>query len=165
VPPATYDPVAQLSILSRHAVAFVAIGGWAADVHGVVWDTWDLDIVIEATDENYAALLAALQELDAEFDTAHTPPIRPDLKRLSTATGALLFRTIHGRLDVMKEAGGETYATLGVDAAETTVGGHAVAVASLAAILRMKRAANRPKDRAVLPRIEAALRKASSNDE
>lgn len=40
-----------------------------------------------------------------------------------------------------------------------------VRAASLAAIARMKRAANRPKDREVLPAIEAALRERGEGDD
>ena len=134
---------------------FVLIGGLAAQIHGVALTTLDADIVIACTEANYEALARALTELGAEFDTFHQPPIRPDMARLRSATGALLFRTRHGRLDVLKEAGGETYETLRRNA--TRVGDEGVLCASLEAIARMKRAANRPKDRLVLPRIETVL--------
>jgi hypothetical protein len=54
-------------------------------------------------------------------------------------------------------AGGDSYATLAPDALETNLGGGTFLVAELSAILRMKRAANRPKDRKVLSMIEAAI--------
>lgn len=53
--------------------------------------------------------------------------------------------------------------TLLVDAVSASVEG--VRAASLAAIARMKRAANRPKDREVLPAIEAALRERGEGDD
>jgi hypothetical protein len=77
----------------------------------------------------------------------------------------MLFRTRHGRLDALKEAGGETFETLSADAEDATYAGHTVPVASLAALLRMKRAANRPKDRKVLAAIEAALAAKGSSGE
>ncbi|MBL8741834.1 MAG: hypothetical protein JNK04_12090, partial [Myxococcales bacterium] len=95
---------------------FVLIGGLAADVHGVRWTTFDVDILIEADDANYVALVGALAALGAVFDTAHQPPIVPDVPRLRTATGPLLFRTREGRLDLLKDAGGETYQSVSVDA-------------------------------------------------
>jgi hypothetical protein len=143
----------------------VIIGGVAAEAHGVGWQTWDLDIVIASTESNYEALTTALTQLGAEFDTLHVPPIRPDVERLRSATGALLFRTNHGRLDVLKEAGGDTYESLMTDACNATVEGLLVHVVSLAALLRMKRAANRPKDRAVLASIERAMSKTTNEDE
>jgi hypothetical protein len=126
----------------------------------VTWTTFDVDIVVEPAEENYVALVDALDDLDAVFDTAHQPPIRPDVTRLRSATGALLCRTKRGRLDLLKEAGGETYESLVVDALKRVVAGSKIEIASLAAIARMKRAASRRKDLEVLPAIEAALAKA-----
>jgi hypothetical protein len=154
-----FDPDALLLALCTRGVAFVVVGGWAAGVHSVGWTTFDLDVVIDDSHANHEATATALADIDAVFDTAHRPPIRADVERIRSATGAMLLRTRHGRLDVLKEAAGETYKSLIVDAVRLTLGGvHEFPVASLAAIARMKRAANRPKDREVLPRIEAALR-------
>jgi len=153
-----FNPRAIFAALVARRASFVVIGGLAADAHGVGWATFDADVVFESAEQNYEALADALADLDAVFHTAHQPPIRPDVPRLRSATGALLFRTAHGRRDLVKEAGGETYETLMVDAERRVVLGSELQIASLAAIARMKRAANRPKDRAVLPAIEAALR-------
>ncbi|MBZ0116284.1 MAG: hypothetical protein K8H88_04800 [Sandaracinaceae bacterium] len=135
------------------------IGGLAGIAQGAGWPTYDADVVIETEDDNYARVVAALDELQAVYDTPHQPPIRPDLGRMRSLTGPQLFRTRHGRLDVLKEAGGETYATLVVDAAEVLQHGHLVRCASLEALLRMKRAAKRPKDAAGIAAIEAAIRR------
>lgn len=48
--------------LKRHEVKYVVVGGIAAVIHGVPRATFDLDILIEATPENAAALLDALAE-------------------------------------------------------------------------------------------------------
>lgn len=154
---AEFEPQQLLLALRESGAAFIVIGGWAAGVHGVGWTTFDLDVVVASEEENLERVLTALIVEDAVFHTAHRPPIRPDMPRLVAATGPLLFRTKHGRLDVLKEAGGETYESLALDAGESDVAGHTVRIASLAALVRMKRAANRPKDRAVLPAMEAAL--------
>lgn len=154
----TYDPIAILSALFRHEVRFVAIGGWAATVQDAGWPTFDVDIVIEDQPENLERLVAALDELRAVYDTFHQPPLRPELFTVRQGRGPQLFRTMHGRLDVLKEAGGETYATLLEDAAEVEQHGHRVKCASLEALLRMKRAANRPKDQPAIAKIEARLR-------
>jgi len=73
----------------------------------------------------------------------------------------MLFRTSFGRLDVLKEAGGETYETLGEGAVTLKLLGVVVRVASLPALIRMKRAANRPKDQAAIIALEAALARGS----
>jgi len=158
-----FEPIELLRVLCRHGVAFVAIGGFAAEVQGVSWSTLDLDIVIEDREENYTALAAALVDVDAWclVPLGSIQRIRPDLELLRALTGTLMLRTRCGRLDVMKGsdsgAGGDNYATLARDALETNLGGSTFLVAGLSAILRMKRAANRPKDRKVLSMIEAAI--------
>ncbi len=159
---APLDPDGAFATLLRHGVAFIVIGGLAADAHGIGWATFDIDIVVATTDANYRALEAAQAEMSAEFVMFSNQRIVPDLGRISTFTGPMLLRTCHGRLDVLKDAGGDTYTTLVVDAVTANVKG--VRVASLAAIARMKRAANRPKDREVLPAIEAALRAREQSD-
>jgi hypothetical protein len=144
--------------LLRHRVESVLIGGLAATAQGAGWATYDADIVVDETAANLARLLSALVELDAAYDTFHQPPIRPRLELLSSATGPQLFRTRFGRLDVLKEAGGETFATLIADAVEAEQFGHRLRCASIDALLRMKRAANRPKDQAGIAQLEAARR-------
>lgn len=52
----------------NHQVKYVIIGGIAAVLHGVPRATFDLDILIEATDENATRLLEAL--LEARLGTA-----------------------------------------------------------------------------------------------
>lgn len=37
----------------------------------MTWATFDVDVVIESSDGNYHALVGALADLDAVFDTAH----------------------------------------------------------------------------------------------
>jgi len=147
----------MLVTLAAHRVEFVIIGGLAGAAHDVGWPTTDVDIVIDTAHENMAALHSALQELDAEYNTPHSPPIVPDLRRLRSLGGPQLFRTKHGRLDVLKEAGGETYETLTRDAVTAVYGTIEVRCASLEALVRMKLAANRPKDQAVVRRLQEAL--------
>ncbi|MBL7141151.1 MAG: nucleotidyltransferase [Planctomycetes bacterium] len=53
---------------ARHDVRYVVIGGIASVLHGVPRATFDLDILIEATPDNAARLLEALE--DAGLGTA-----------------------------------------------------------------------------------------------
>ena len=48
--------------LKKHDVRYVIIGGVAAVLHGVPRITFDLDILIEATEDNASRLLSALSE-------------------------------------------------------------------------------------------------------
>ena len=95
----------------------------------------------------------------ASTQNAGWPPLRsrPDIKRLRSLMGPQLFRTRLGRLDVLKEAGGETYESLVADAVEVEQAGYPIACASLAALVRMKQAANRAKDKEGLAALETAL--------
>lgn len=153
-----FEPEIIFEALTRHQIRFIVIGGFAGLAHEVGWQTFDVDTVIDPAEDNLERLLAALLELEAVYNTLHWPPIRPELHRLRDYTGPQLFRTKHGRLDVLKEAGGETYESLTKDAISLRLGAIEVACASLPALVRMKRAADRPKDRKVLPRLLEALR-------
>jgi hypothetical protein len=157
--PTSFDPEAIFRTLRDRDVRFVVIGGLAGLAQGAGWPTFDADIVVGIGDENLERVAGALEDLDAVYDTFHQPPIRPDAVRVRSTPGPQLFRTRHGRLDVLKEAGGETYATLMTDAVEVELGDAVVFCASLDSLLRMKRAANRPKDAAGIVQIEAAIRK------
>lgn len=154
-----FEPGTIFGILHRHEVKFVVIGGLAAAAAGAPWTTFDADIIIDLSEENLAALACALEELSAEYDTPHSPPIVPDLKRLRALEGPQLFRTTAGRLDVLKEAGGETFETVAQDALTVDFEGIPIRCASLNALIRMKRAANRPKDREAIRLLEEARNK------
>jgi hypothetical protein len=65
----------------------------------------------------------------------------------------------------MKRAGDETFGTLTASGDVITIDGYETDVASLDAVYRMKKAANRAKDdRAVLHLMEAKLRERSKNE-
>lgn len=153
-----FDPDAMLDALNAHRVDFVVIGGIAAAILGAGWSTFDLDIVIATHDDNLARLADALNAMQSAYETFDSRRIEPDLARVRSLTGPQLLRTKHGRLDVLKEAGGETYESLSADAVHGTGRTHVVLSASVEALLRMKRAANRPKDREGIRLLEEALR-------
>lgn len=39
----TFEPIDLLGVLRSHGVAFVTIGGFAAELQGVSWSTLDVD--------------------------------------------------------------------------------------------------------------------------
>jgi hypothetical protein len=66
--PLTDDERCLLGVFQKHGVIAVVIGGYAARVHGVMEDGWlrsveDLDLVIEASNENLEKLQQALSAL------------------------------------------------------------------------------------------------------
>ena len=62
---------AVFACLQRHDVKYVVIGGIAAILHGVPRATFDLDVLIEATDENARRLLDALDGRVGSFEVSH----------------------------------------------------------------------------------------------
>jgi hypothetical protein len=97
----------------------VVIGGIAAVLHGVPRATFDLDILIEATQENAQRLLDALAEAglrtatltSAEDVVAHELTIFNDYVRIDvqTSTPGLEFEKAWTNHEVMEYAGQEFY--------------------------------------------------------
>ena len=67
------DASALLEVLERHRVQYVVVGGFAAELHGSVRRTADVDVVPRATADNLERLAAALREVQAR--------IRPKARR------------------------------------------------------------------------------------
>lgn len=153
-----FEPLPLLSVLVRHNVDFLLIGGVAADIHGSTSVTFDLDLCYERSRENLARLATALRELGAELRGA--PPGLPfqlDAETLR-AGDSFTFTTTHGDLDVLATPSGTRgYDELARNAISFDLDGTPVHVASLEDLIRMKTAAGRPKDRVELE-ILGALR-------
>lgn len=68
-----FDPIPAITVLNRHQVEYIIIGGIAAISHGSPLLTNDFDICYRRTKENTQRLVAALKELEARpryFDPA-----------------------------------------------------------------------------------------------
>ena len=157
----SFDGETIVVTLALHGVRFVVIGGWAVEAHGVAYSTNDVDIIIEPSVTNVATLCEALAELDATYLQlpGSTQRIRPTVERIAPMTGTALLQTRCGRLDVMKESGGHTYASLTASKLlVATIGNCRIPIASLAFVADMKIKAGREKDKRALPAIMARLR-------
>ena len=66
-------PSCSSSVLARHGVRFVLIGGFAGVIHGSPYVTTDVDVVPDAVRPNLERLSAALDELHARVWTADEP--------------------------------------------------------------------------------------------
>ena len=150
------DASALLEVLERHRVQYVVVGGFAAELHGSVRRTADVDVVPRATADNLERLAAALREVQAKIRTEGLPeglPFSPSGEAMVGMT-TLNLVTTHGELDLnFTPSGTAGYEDLHADATTFAVGRVQVQVASLADVIRSKTAAGRPKDFDALPEL------------
>ena len=142
-----FDPLRLLQALDRNGVRFVVIGGIAGRLHGSPTVTRDLDICYARDGANLEALALALQELHARLRGVAEPvPFRLDARALA-AGDSFTFETDAGDFDVLgTPAGTSGYEELLRTADELDLDGLRVRIASIEALIEMKRAAGRRKD-------------------
>ena len=153
-----FDPIGALKVLTRHGVRFVVIGGFAGRFWGSNSITNDLDICYARDKKNFGALASALTELGARLRGAPSDlPFLLDAKTLE-AGDHFAFETNLGALDCLgTPQGSHGYPDLIQGATVMDVEGIGVPVAALEDVMRLKRAAGRPKDRAELEILAALL--------
>lgn len=143
-----FDPLRALRLLLRHEVRFVVIGGLAARVWGSPTITNDLDICYERETANFERLANVLRALHANLRGAPAGlPFQLDARTIAMGD-AFTFETDAGNLDCLgTPAGTRGYAELLANATTFDLSeGLQVEFCSLDDLLRMKRAAARPKD-------------------
>jgi predicted nucleotidyltransferase len=145
----------QLRILVEARVDFIVIGGMAAAAHGSARVTLDLDVVYARDRENVRRLVAAL--------APHAPYLRgaPPGLPFSFDEGTVLhglnftLTTDVGDLDLLGEVvGGGAYEDLLPESVEIDAFGLRCKYVGLEALLRLKRAAGRPKDLEAIAELE-----------
>ena len=137
-----------LTILNRHGVDFVVIGGIAGAAHGSALATFDLDIVYARDEANLVRLAVALREIGVTLRGAPDDlPFQVDDRTLANGPN-FTFETDLGSFDILGHADGmRDYESLRAESASQEIAGSTVRVASISDLIAMKRAANRPKDR------------------
>lgn len=146
--PAAFDPLLAFGVLSKQGVRFVVVGGFAGRIWGSPTVTNDVDICYARDRANLERLATALSSLHARLRGApEAVPFQLDARTLE-AGDHFTFVTDAGNLDCLGiPAGSSGYDDLASTAAEFDVGKLKVKVAALEDLIRMKRAAGRPKDR------------------
>ncbi len=155
-----FDPKPMLGTLQKHDVSFIVVGLMAAVAQGSPVPTRDLDVTPSRELDNYERLAVALHALEAKLRLPDGRgvefPIEP---RFLAGNDAWTLITHAGVLDlVYTPAGTSGFDDLRRSAIELDLGtGTPVLVASLIDVIRMKEAAGRPKDEAVLPSLRQTL--------
>jgi hypothetical protein len=167
VPAAEFRPELLLAALNDHDVRFVLIGGFAAVIHGSPYVTTDLDIVPDPSRANLGRLSAALRDLDARVWTSGDPDGLTFAHTAESLARAQTWNLVtrHGRLDISFQPSGTTgFSDLARDAVHLTILDAEIDVASLADVIRSKEAADRDKDRLVLPTLRRILAELERRD-
>ena len=153
-----FQPARIIALLNRHEVRYVLIGGLAAAIHGSPTVTVDIDICHEREPANMSRLASALAEVHARLrGTPEDLPFRLDARSLANGD-SFTFDTDDGPLDILgTPSGTQGYADLAANAEQVGAFDQTFLVAALEDLIRMKRAAGRPKDRVELE-ILGALR-------
>jgi hypothetical protein len=131
------DTESLLRSLNARDVQYVIIGATAFPVHGYARATLDIDIFIAATRENAQRTLDALR--DTGYDVS-------DISVDDLMTKKLLIRQYVLETDVHPFVAGVTFGEVWQNRVVDQIGSTPAAFASLADLIRMKRAAARPKD-------------------
>jgi hypothetical protein len=154
-----------LHCLTTGKVEFIIIGGFAATVHGSAHVTVDLDAVYRRTAENIRRLAEAIEPLSPYLRGAPSGlPFRFDVATIERGLNFTLG-TSAGDLDLLGEAaGGGTYDALLPHSEVRGLLDLECRFVTLEMLIRLKRAAGRPKDLERIAELEA-LREESGRRE
>jgi hypothetical protein len=149
-------------VLVDYGVEFMVIGGVAARLHDTGHATVDIDICPSPAEKNLERLAEALRSIDTRLrvegmsEGVAFDPHPQQLRQMATLT----LVTTHGPADLCFAPAGFAggFDALVPGRVVVVVSGVNVPVASLADVVRSKRAAGRPKDIVALPALEARLR-------
>jgi hypothetical protein len=150
------DFAGLIRALADGGVECILVGGVAATIHGSARLTRDVDVVYSRRPENIARIVAAL--------SAHEPylrgaprglPFRWDYDTVARGLNFTLTTTL-GDIDLFGEiTGGGGFEQLRPHANPVRIFGHDVLCLDLPTLIRVKRAAGRPRDLEALAELEA----------
>ena len=149
---------ALLEALSHGHVEFIMVGGAAATAHGSARLTLDLDVVYRRSGDNMERLVETLRRLQPYLRGA--PPGLPFQWDRRTVENGLNFTltTDLGELDLLAEiTGGGGYDDLLPNTVALHLFGVECRCITLEHLIRVKRAAGRPKDLEAIAELEALL--------
>jgi predicted nucleotidyltransferase len=145
-----------LAVLSESGVEFILVGGLAANAHGAIRTTRDIDVVYARSRENLTRIERALGPWSPRLRGA--PPGLPFRLDAPTLAAGLNFTlsTDLGDLDLLGEVtGGGSYEVLSAHARPVELLGSRLLCLDLETLIAVKRAAGRPKDLEAVAELEA----------
>jgi len=159
------DLAGLLRALAAEGVEFVIVGGVAATIHGSARLTRDIDVVYRRADENHRRLVRALAPHHPYLRGAPAGlPFRFDEPTVRAGLNFTLTTDL-GAIDLLGEvAGGGRWEDVGGHAVEVDVFGVRVRCVDLPFLIRLKRAAGRPKDLEVIGELERLLEERAEDD-
>jgi len=150
------DSINLLERLVHNGVDFVIVGGFAGVVHGCTYVTQDIDVCCDFSPAN----LLALQKAISDLDPVHR--MTPGRKRFALTEQAcaqfknLYLDTTMGQLDCLSVISGlGDFDQVKQSSELIEVGGIRMRVLNLNALIKAKKAMNRPRDRQTLLQLEA----------
>ena len=126
-----------LKSLKEHKVEFVVIGATAFPVHGYARATLDIDIFIRPTEDNAQRTWNALKAFGYDLT---------DVKKMDLLKKKLLIRQYAVETDIHPNVLGISFEEVWKNKVRAKFGNTFVYFASLDDLIKMKRAAGRPKD-------------------
>jgi hypothetical protein len=154
-----------LALMARSNVECILIGGLAATVHGSAHVTYDIDFCYRRTPENLERLASSLAPYAPYLRGA--PEGLPFEWSAATLKRGLNFTlsTTLGDVDLLGEVtGGGTYEEILPHTEQIELFGGLLRCVDLPMLIRMKRAAGRPKDLDMLAGLEALLEERDDRD-
>lgn len=147
-----------LVALSDAEVEFVIVGGVAATAHGSARLTQDVDVVYARTTDNVDRLVRSLAPFEPYLRGAPAGlPFRWNRETVERGLNFTLTTTI-GDIDLLGEiTGGGGYDALLPHSEEMTFFGRPCRCLDLPTLIRVKRAAGRPRDLEAIAELEALL--------
>lgn len=142
--------------LVNNGVDFVIVGGIAGIVHGCTYVTQDIDICCDFSPANLLALQGAISDLDP----VHRMTLRRKKLELTEESCSqynnLSLDTTQGQLDCLVFLNGlGGYSRVKQESEVFDVEGTKIRVLNLDALIRAKKAMNRPRDREAVSQLEA----------
>ena len=152
------DPYAEfLQRLEVAGVRHLVIGAFGINLYaqavGVVVNTADCDVLLPPDPDNLGRAVRILEELGYELEAGGEPLIDADeaiLRGIVRALACVRAVRESAHIDLPLGMAGADFESLWRDQREARIGNQVIRVAPLAALIRSKEIANRPKDRLFL---------------